>query len=463
MALKPIKSIAVLPFTAPAPGADGESLGLGLAEDLVTRLSSTRQIAVKPILSAARIAGSSLDPADVGRSLGVDAVLTGSVQKADGRIRFNAQLVRTEDHMALWAEKFDEPADSILSVQDRLTERLAQALALQLTDNQQQQLTKQYTTDREAFQLYMKAVYYWNKRTPEGFDVCRDYLKQALKKDPRYALAYAGMAATYSTESQFGFARPSDAMPQAEAAVLHSLQLDDALPSAHVVLGTIRTFYDWDLPRAEKEFQKAIELDPNDLEAHQYYGLSLAAMGRFADGRNQLQSAESIDPASPTLDTTSAYVLYLAHDYDEAIARCKKAIEVNPNFYLLHLNLGQAYAAKRMYDQAIAEFEKARIGSGGRAPDVLGRLGHAFGVSGKKVQARQLIEELKQSSAQPQYIAQVYIGLNEPAQALEWLEAARQQRSGDLIYLRTDPIYGRLQTEPGFTALLGKIGPDRHF
>ena len=454
---RPMASLAVVPFKPLSPGIEDESLGVGLAEDLVTRLSSTRQIVVTPTNSAARLAGRGMEPADIGRALGVDGVLTGTVQRAGDRIRFDAQLVRTEDRTAVWADKFDERAADILAVQDRLSERLTQALALQLSEEQQRLLTKPYTTDAEAFQLYMKGDYYWRKRTREGFNVCADYLQQALRKDPRYAVAYAGLAATYSSQSQLGFAAPNDAMPLAEAAVMKALDMDDTLPNAHVVLATIKSVYDWDHAGGEKEFQRAIELDSNYLEAHQYYGLCLAAMGRFADSRGQLQQAQKIDPESPLLGTTTTYALYLAGDYDDVIGRCKRAIEVNPNFYLLHLHLGQALAAKGSYDQAISEFQKARIVSGD-APTVVARLGHAYAASGRTQEARLMLQELQQASAQPHYVAQVFVGLDQQDRAIEWLEKARQERSGDLVYLKTDPIYKRLQSNPKFRELLGQIG-----
>jgi eukaryotic-like serine/threonine-protein kinase len=456
-ALRPMKSLAVVPFKPLTPGIEDESLGVGLAEDLVTRLASTRQISVSPIGSAARLAARGMEPTDIGRSLGVDAVLTGTVQRAEDRIRFDAQLVRTEDRTAVWADKFDENAADILSVQDRLSERLAQALALQLSGEQQRLLTKPYTTDAEAFQLFLKGDYYWRKRTREGFNVCADYLQQALRKDPRYAIAYAGLAATYSSQSQLGFAAPNEAMPLAREAVGKALEIDDTLPNAHVVLATIKSVYDWNLPGGEKEFQRAIDLDSNYLEAHQYYALCLAAMGRFTDCRSQLQQAQKIDPESPNLESTAAFALYLAGDYDDVIARCKRAIEVNPNFYFLHLNLGQALAAKGLYGQAISEFQKARIASGD-APAVLARLGHAYAASGRPQEARLMLQELQQASAQPHYVAQVFLGLHLQDRAIEWLQKAHQQRSGDLVYLKTDPIYKPLQSNPKFSELLGQIG-----
>jgi serine/threonine-protein kinase len=451
------RSLVVLPFKPVNPGIADEALGLGLANDLVTRLISTRQITVTPTVSASRFVDKNLDPTDIGRKLGVDAVLTGTVQKAEDRIRFNAQLLRSEDGALLWADKFDERAADILTVQDRLSERLSQALALHLTGEEQRLLTKQYTKDAEAFQLYMTGYYHWKKRTVGGFDLCADYYHRALAKDPDYALAWAGLAATYSSQSVLGFALPNEAMPQAEAAARHALEIDDKIPSAHAALAAIRTYYDWDPAGGEAEFQRAIELDSNYVEAHQYYGLCLAAMGRRAESLDQLQIARQLDPESPSLESTTTYASYLAGDYDAAIARCKAVIEINPAFYFHHLNLGHALAAKGMYEQAIYAYQKARILSS-NASLVLARLGYACGAAGRKRQARELLDELLQVSAQPHYIAEVYIGLGEPDRAIEWLQKAYGERAGDLIYLKTDPIYKTLGSYPKFTELLERVG-----
>jgi serine/threonine protein kinase/Flp pilus assembly protein TadD len=453
---KRTRSLVVMPFKPLNPGVDEEALGLGLANDLVTRLSSTRQIIVTPTISASRFTDEDLDPADIGRKLGVDAVLIGTVQRAGDRIRLNAQLLRTDDRAPLWADTLDERAADILTVQDRLSERLSQALALHLTGEQQRLLTKQYTKDAEAFQLYMTGYYHWKKRTREGFNLCADYYHEALRKDPDYALAYAGLAATYSSQSVLGFAAPNEAMPQAEAAARRALEIDDTLPTAHVALAAVRSYYYWDAAGGEAEFQKAIQLDSNYVEAHQYYGLCLAAMGRFADSWNQLQIARQLDPTSPSLEGTTTYSLYLAGQYDEVIARCRKAIEVDPTFLFYHLHLGHALAAKGMYERAISAFQKARLSS--NAPFVVARLGYACGAAGRKRQARELLDEMLQVSAQPHYIALVYIGLGEPDRAIDWLRKAELERSGDLIYLKTDPIYRSLASNPKFTELLERVG-----
>ncbi len=454
---KPVRTLAVIPFRSLAASENDESLGLGLAEDLVIRFSRTKRLTVRPSSAVARLAASESDPVAMGRALKVDAVLTGSVQGAEDRVRINAQLIRVEDGEPLWARKFDESRSDILTMQDHISEQLSEAMTLGLNAEERRLLTKHYTDNAEAYELYLKAYSYWKKRTPEGLLVCLDYLEQALRKDPRYALAYAGLAGVYSVQSQFGFAPPLAAMPKAEEMANRALEIDSALAVAHVSLAVIRAFYNWNLSEAESEFLKATEIDPNNLEAHQYYALCLAAGGRFAESGEQLQIARQIDTDSITLETSTIWAAYLSRDFDGAIARSRKAMASAPGSYLFHQQLGQAYAAKRMYDPAVAAFEQARLLSG-NAAFAAARLGHALARQGKRKEARTIIDQLHRSGAQPQYIAWAYIGLGDRERAFEWLQKAYQYRSGDLIYLKTDAIYDPLRSDARFIDLLRRVG-----
>ncbi len=454
---KAIGSVAVAPFKSLNPDGGEEYLGLGLADDLVTRLSGAKRIVVRPTSAVLSYMSGEQDPIGLGRKLAVDAVLTGTVRKSDDRIRVNAQLIRVEDGVALWAGKFDEKLADVFTMQDRISEQLSRAMTLELSGEEKRLLTKRYTDDTEAYQLCMKAYFHWKKRTREGLDVSLDYLQQALAKDSRYALAYARQAATYCSQSQLGFASPKEVMPEAEKMAKKALELDETMANAHASLGAVRTFYDWNLPEAEREFQRAIRIDPNYLEAHQYYAVCLAAMGRFAEAREQIQAARRIDPGSANLEGSMIWVSNLSRQHDEAITQCKEAIERNPNFYAPYQQLGQAYVAKQMYGPAIAALQKARIFSG-NAAFAVSRLGQAHALAGNKKEANELLDELRQSNAQPQYFAWVYIGLGDWERAFKWMEKAFEDRSGDLIYLKTDPIYDRLRSEPRFANLLRRIG-----
>jgi serine/threonine protein kinase/TolB-like protein/Flp pilus assembly protein TadD len=453
-----IRSIAVLPFQPLGTNDDDQSLGLGLADDLVIRLSQTRQIIVRPTNVVLRLVGKEQDPVAAGRALAVDAVLTGTVRRSDDRIRVNVQFIQVEDGTPLWADKFDEKFTDILTVQDRISEQLSRAMTLELSGEAKRFLTKRYTNDAQAFELYMKARYHWKKATREGYNICIDYLQQALRKDPRYALAYTGLAGAYSGQSIFGFAPPKEAMPQAEAMAKKALELDDSLATTHSALAIVKMFYDWALADAEREVQQAIELDPNLPDAHQLYALCLAAMGRFSESGEQFQIARQLDPASATVEASAAWAAYLSRQYDQGIALCKKALELSPSFHMLHHHLGHLYAAKKMYDAAIAAYQKAQIISG-NAPGPVARLAYAYAAADRKQEARKLLGELLESGAQPHFIAWVYIGLGDRERALEWLESAYDYRAGDVIYFKSDPIYDPLRSEPRFQALLRRIGP----
>ncbi len=454
---KPVRTLAVIPFRSITPNEEDQSLGEGLAADLVTRFSQTIQLTVRPSSAVRQLMAKEPDPVAIGRMLNVDAVLTGSVQSAEGRVRVNAQLIRVEDGKTLWAGKFDENHADLLTMQDRISEQLSQAMTLELSAEEKKRLTKHYTDNARAYELYLKAYSYWQKRTRDGLNVSIEFLEQALAEDPRYGLAYAGLAGVYSAQSQFGFAPPRETMPKAEEMANKALEIDPNLVVPHVSLGVIRTFYDWNLSEAESEFQKAISIDSKFLEAHQYYALCLAAGGRFAESREQLQIARQIDPDSALLESSTIWAAYLSREYDEAIARSRKAIEIAPGAYLFHQQLGQAYAAKRMYDPAVAAFEQARLLSG-NAAFAAARLGHALAAQGKKKEAQTFVDQLQRSGAQPHYLAWVYIGLGDRERAFEWLQKAYQYRSGDLIYLKTDPIYDPLRSDARFIDLLRGVG-----
>ncbi|HKQ06732.1 MAG TPA: winged helix-turn-helix domain-containing protein [Blastocatellia bacterium] len=454
---EPIRSIAVLPLAPLNADADQEYLGLGIADDLITRLSSTRQIVVRPMSTVVRQASHESDPVALGRALAVDAVLTGSVRRAQDLIRVNVRLIRVADGASLWEDILDVKLADILAMQDQVSEQLARTLTLELSGEARRLLTRHYTESAEAYQLYLKGAYYLKKRTREAFNTSIDYLRQALKKDPQYALAYRGLAAAYSLQSLFGFVPSKEAMPQAEGMARHALEIEATLAGAHVALGTVRMYYDWNLAEAAGEIQRAIELDPNLPEAHQLYALCLAALGRFDDARKQLQAARQLDPGSQVIESSAIWVAYLAGQYDEAISLGRQAIESDPGFYLFYQHLGCAYLAKQMYEPAIAALRRARLLSA-NAPGTLARLAYAEAVAGNRQEARQALAELQKAAAPAQVIPYVYLGLSEDARALEWLQRAYEERAGDLIYLATDPIYDRLRATPQFKALLKRVG-----
>lgn len=457
----PVESVAVLPFlllSAPAGGEHpDEYLGVMIADDVITRLSSTRRLVVRPTSAVLRYHAENQNPMHVGRELEVEAVLTGSVRRVEDRIRLNAQLLRVSDGASLWAQSFDEKFTDIpFVVHDRLCRQLAEALTLELNGVEQERLVKHYTENAEAYALYLKAKYHWQKRTREGLETCIDYLQEALRQDPRYALAHAGLAAAYAAQSIFGFAPATQAMPAAAAAAQQALALDETLESAHTALAIVNAHYHWDLPAAEANLRRALELNPNFPEAHQYYAVFLAAMGRVAEARSHIETALQLDAHSPTAPASLLWILYLSGQYDETIARGNGFLAANPQVYLFHQYLGNACLAKGDYATAIAAFERARILSS-NAPVTVALLAYANAVAGKPAIARQLLEELQKQGARAQNVALIYIGLQERQEAFVWLEKAFEERAAEMIYLRTDSLYAPLRADSRFTALLGRV------
>jgi DNA-binding winged helix-turn-helix (wHTH) protein/TolB-like protein len=456
-AQKPIRSIAVLPFTVLASNNSDTLLGIGIADDLVTRLSKTKQLVVRPTSTVLVYTGKEQDPAAIGRALAVDAVLLGSVRQLDDQIRVNAQLIAVGDGKPLWAETFGEKAADIFTLQDRISEHLSQAMTLELNGEERRQLTKHYTDNFEAFQLYQRGALAMRKRTREGFDSAIGYFQQAVNQDAGYALAYVGMATAYTLQNLFGFTPAREAMPKAEKLLKKALEMDETIAQAHSALAMVKAQYDWNFPEAEKELRRAIELSPNLMEVHQYYALCLAAQQRFEESRKQLDIARQLDPNSQPLGGTAAWIDYLSGQYDATISSSQKLLEANPNFYLAYQYLGYAYLAKRMVEPAVSAFEKARLLSED-APGTLALLGYAYGVADRKAEAQKMVDELRQKKAAAHFLAWVSIGMGEREQALDWLQKAYEERSSELIYLKASPIYEPLRSDPRFIELLARVG-----
>ncbi len=454
---KPLRSIAVLPFAVLASGDTDSSLGIGIADDLVTRLSKTKQVIVRPTSAVLNYTGKEQDPAAIGQALAVDAVLMGSVRKLDDKIRVNAQLVAVGDGKPLWAGTFNEKAADIFTLQDRISEQLSQAMTLELNGEEKKQLTKHYTDNFEAFQLYQKGALAMRKRTREGFDSAINYFQQSLKQDGNYALAYVGLGTAYNLQNLFGFMPAREASPKAERLIKQALEMDETIANAHSALAMVRAQYDWNFPEAEKELRRAIELSPNLMEVHQYYALCLAAQQRFDESRGQLEIAHQLDPNSLPLAASIAWVDYLAGQYDGTITRSQKLLEANPKFYLAYQYLGYAYLAKQMPEAAVNAFEKARPLSED-APGTRALLGYAYGVAGRKKDALRLLDELHNARAPAHFQAWVCIGMGDPEQAIAELEKAYQERSSELIYLKASPIYDPLRSDPRFIELLQRVG-----
>ncbi len=454
------KSIAVMPFRTMSAGQNEDYLGLGMSDALITKLGSIRQIIVRSTSTVLSQTGGRPDPLLVGRKLGVDLLLEGWVQRADKRIRVTIQLVDVRDGSSLWSEKFDALFTDIFDVQDTISEQVTRALMLKLSGEERKQLTKRHTENSEAYRLYLKGRYFWNKRMVEGLTKAGEYFRLATELDPDYALAYVGIADCYNMLSFFSGFSPKDFYPKAREAVAKALELDDTLAEAHASLALVEMMSDWDWVRAEQGFQRAINLNPTYSPARQWYAKLLTALGRHEEALTEIKMAQDLDPLSLIVGAIVGYVHYYARQYDRAIYHSQKNLELDPHFALTYWDLGWSYQQKGMYPEAVATFQKAVSLSGGTK--MVSELGYTYALSGRNDEAEKELKKLlrlsKRQYVSPYEIALIYVGLGEKDSALTWLERAAEDRAWESICLQVEPKFDRFRSDSRFTELVRRIG-----
>jgi tetratricopeptide (TPR) repeat protein len=367
--------------------------------------------------------------------------------------------VSVRDGAPLWAEKFDEQFTNIFAVQDRISEQTARALTPGSTE--QERLTKRYTESSEAHQLYLKGRYFWNKRTVEGLNKGIGHFGEAIEKDPSYALAYVGLADSYSLLGDYGGLPPKEAYPKAKRAAMQALALDERLAEAHATLGLIKTSYDWDWPGAEIEYRRAIELNPNYETAHQWYAEYLSGQGRHKEAIAEIRRAKEINPVSLIILAVEVSILYIAREYDEAIAQGQKALEMDPHFAEVYGYLRRAYDQKGMYKEAIAARQMRRKLAGLDAEETA-TLREAAAATSAAVywqkRLEQQVEDSKRELSAAVDLAEIYAQLGEKDEAFKWLERAYEERSVMMMYLKVLPNLDPLRSDPRYADLLGRVG-----
>jgi DNA-binding winged helix-turn-helix (wHTH) protein/TolB-like protein/lipoprotein NlpI len=451
-----IRSIAVLPFKPLIAAERDESIELGMADTLITRLGNINQIIVRPTTAVRKYTELEQDSVAAGREQRVDAVLDGTIQKLGDRIRVTVRLVRVGDGAQLWADKFDEKSTDIFLVQDSISEQVAEALAIRLTGDERDLLRKHYTANAEAYQLYLKGRYFLNKSTEEDFRKSIEYFEQALEKDPNYAMAYAGLADSYAQLGNYGLIQMKQSYSKAKVAATRALERDEKLGEAHASLAVILTNYYWDWAEAEKQFKRAIELNPNYAMAHNWYSQYLAFMGRSEQALAEAKRAQEIDPLSLWTNSNIGFVSYLARHYDEAILASHKTLELDPNFAVAHMIIGLSYVQKKMYDEGISELQKAKAN-----PDSRALLAYAYGLAGKRSEARKILDELGDLSNQkyvsPFPLAVAYAGLGDKERAFEALDKAYVDKSWGMGMLEVNAVFDPLRPDPRFATLLERL------
>jgi eukaryotic-like serine/threonine-protein kinase len=460
-----IHSIAVLPFTNGGGDANTDYLSDGITESLIGNLAHVPQLRVKSRNSVFRYKGKDVDVQRAGNELGVAALVSGRVVPRGDRIEVSAELTDVRDNTELWGQHYSSKSTDIISLQQQIAGDLAEKLRSKLSTSEKQQVTKQGTQNPEAYELYLKGRYLWNKRTPPDVALAMSYFNQAIAKDPGYALAYSGLADAYFVSIGWaGSGTPSEQYLKSSAAARKALELDATLARPHAVLGDNQMGYDWDFAGGESEYKKAFELDPNDATAHQWYAIAMAGIGgREQEALAEINRAHELDPLSLVISLDAGYLSLWARHYDEAIRICQKLANENPTFALAHNCLFFAYWAKRMYPQVIEEWKAYGQLSGDRnEAEFASALEQGFRSDGwrgaltRGIEARQAQRKIGYSSAC--IIADLYADLGEKDQAFRWLDTARQERDGQLLRLRTDFSLDPIRSDPRFAELVRKVG-----
>ncbi|HWC76723.1 MAG TPA: protein kinase, partial [Blastocatellia bacterium] len=456
-----INSLAILPLVNATNDTDTDYLSDGITESIINNLAQLPKLRVMARSTVFRYKGHEVDPRDVGRELGVRAVLTGRVFLMGDRLVIKTELVDTEDGAHLWGEQYNRTLSDIFSIEEEISREISEKLRLKLSGEQKRKLAKRHTEKTAAYQLYLKGRYYWNKRTEEGLKKGIEHFQQAINLDPNYALAYAGLADSYNLLASYSTLSPDEAFKVAKQAATRALELDSSLAEAHVSMAATKNWYDWDWEGAEKEYRRAIELNPSYATAYQWYALDLAGMGRIDEALEMMKRAQDLDPLSLIISLNVARVYYFARDYDRAIEQCRKALEMFPDFALALRRLGQAYSQKQMYPEAIEAFRSA-IENSHNDSETMAALAHTFALSGRPEEAERILSDMMEMSktlyVSPYSVARVHTGLGDKEQALDWLEKACEQRHGILAYLKVEPVFDPLRSEPRFIGLLRKMG-----
>jgi len=452
--------IAILPFANISPDPADDYFSDGMTDELIAVLSKIGGLRVVARTSVMRFKGEKATANRIGQELKVGSLIEGSVRKSKNQVRITVQLVDTESEEQLWTETYNRNLQDIFSVQSDIAQQVAKALELRLGVRENSAIRREQTQNPEAYSFYLKGRHRWNLRSENEINLAIKYFEEAIGRDPRYALAYAGLADCYSILGYYAFRRPAAVYPQAKELAERALSLNENIAEPHASLGEVLMQYYFDWKRAGSELDRALELNPSYATAHFWRATHHMAVGRTDDSLTQVRKALELDPLSMIILTDAARNLYLARRYDEAIDQYQKSLEVDPNFSIAHKGLAEVYAQTGKYDEAVSEIERA-IALSGRSIFILDDLGYIYARAGKRDDARKVLEDLDRL-ANDEYVpsygrAVICAALGNKESAMNWLEKAYEERNF-LVYLKVDPAFDTLRKEEKFLSLLDKMG-----
>jgi TolB-like protein/Tfp pilus assembly protein PilF len=433
-----------------------EYLSDGITESLINNLSQLPNLTVMSRNTVFRYKAQASDPEKVGQDLGVRAILTGRLIQSGDDLMISVNLEDVKNRRQIWGEQYSRKISSLVAVQQEIAGDIYGQLRPKIEGAEKKLLTKRTTENVEAYQLYLQGLYYWNKWTQADFRRAVDYFSEAVQKDPRYALSYAGLADTYSQLGDAGYLPPSEAWPKAKAAAMQALEIDDTLAEAHTSLGLVKEHFEWDWAGAEQEFQRAIELNPNSATAHHWYGDYLANMGRSEQGLRETRKAQELDPLSLIINTSLGWQLYLAHQNDAAAEQLRKVLEMDAKFAPARRLLEEVYAQMGKQKEAVAEREKILSLSG--SPELAASIEEDFAKSGYRGVLQSWLEGLteisKHSYVSPYSIAQAYMRMGENQRVFDWLQRAYEEHDSGLVSVAVEPMFEPVRSDPRFRDLL---------
>jgi serine/threonine protein kinase/lipoprotein NlpI len=462
---KRTNSIAVLPFADLSPHGDQEYFCDGLTEELINTLTKIEELQVASRTSSFQFKGKGHSISEIGRNLKVQTVLEGSVRKAGNRIRITTQLINVADGYQLWAEKYDRNLEDIFSIQDEISQAIVEKLKVRLFLTERQKLRKHFTEDLEAYNLYLKGRHFVNKRTGEGIRRSIDLFLQAVERDPKYAMAYQGLAEAYTLLSYYSSFPPKEAFPKGKEAAAQALKIDNTLAEAHAILGVNMIMHDFDWAGGEEELKKALVLNPNHAMAHFWYGWYFLWRGRFDEAVERMKHAQKLEPLSLVINCEIGLAYYFARQYNRSIEQYQKTLDIDPDYsYYPHLYRGWTYLQKSLYEEALAEFEKEKEIKEGWDPVVVETwMGIAYTKQGNRVKGQEILSRLLDASRRytsPYHIALLNFALGREDEGFQWLDKAYEERDYWLCWLKIEPLFDDYRDSSRYISLLKKVGLD---